>query len=178
MKIDFGCGPNKREGFQGVDKFNFEGKVDFVFDIGNEKFPFENDSIEEAHASHFVEHLYPFERIHFFNELYRCLKPAAKTTIIVPHWSSSRAYGDLTHQWPPVVEFFWFYLNREWRKNNAPHLDKSVDPSTFDCHFEASWGYTPYAGFEGRSMEFMQFAMNHYLEARQDMVATLICKKE
>lgn len=178
MKIDFGCGPNKREGFLGADKFEFEGKVDFVVDLGCSTFPFDDNSVEEAHASHFVEHLKPRERLHFFNELYRVMQPGAKATVVVPHWSSSRAYGDLTHEWPPVVEFFWFYLNREWRLKNAPHLDVSVDASTFYCNFEAGWGYTPFNGFQGRSDGFMQFAMNHYLEARQDMITTLTCKKE
>jgi hypothetical protein len=177
MKIDFGCGKNKREGFEGVDVIAFEG-VDHVFNVGSEPFPFEDNSIEEAHASHFVEHLEPNERIHFFNELFRCMKHGAQITVIVPHWSSSRAYGDLTHKWPPVVEFFWFYLNQEWRKVNAPHLDLELSKFGFSCHFEGTWGYSPFAGFQGRSDGFMQFAMNHYLEARQDMIATLTCKKE
>lgn len=146
MKLDLGCGKNKKEGFVGVDSISFPG-VDVVADLvkpilkplpdhlveyadllerkaeGFENWPWDDSSVDEAHASHFVEHLRPRERIHFSNELYRVLQPGAKATIIVPHWKSCRAYGDMTHTWPPVSEFWFYYLKKEWRLQNAPHND-------------------------------------------------------
>src|SRR4029450_1928126 len=92
-------------------------------------------SVEEAHASHFVEHLNATQRIHFVNELYRVLIPGAKCQIIVPSWSSCRAYGDLTHQWPPISEFWFYYLSKDWRAQNAPHND------FYQCDFDVTWGY-------------------------------------
>jgi hypothetical protein len=68
-----------------------------------------------------VEHLTAKERIHFVNELYRVMKPKALATIVTPYWASSRAYGDLTHQWPPVVENWYLYLDKNWRQGYAPH---------------------------------------------------------
>lgn len=113
IKLDFGCGANKRPGFVGVDIINFPG-VDQVVDL-LKPWPWKDSSVEEAHTSHFIEHLDGKERIHFANELYRVLIPDGKCQVIVPHWASCRAYGDPSHKWPPVSEFWFYYLSREWR---------------------------------------------------------------
>lgn len=166
LKLDLGCGPNKREGFEGVDIRDFSGVVDHVLDL-REKWPFENESAEEAHSSHFVEHLTAPERIHFVNELYRVLIPGGKCQIITPHWASCRAYGDLTHQWPPVSEFWFYYLSREWRAVNAPHNDG------YECDFEATWGYIMHPDWVPKNQESQMFALQNYKEAAQDISATL-----
>lgn len=170
MKIDLGCGTNKKAGFIGIDCRKFDG-VDVVCDIGKEKWPFADDSVEEAHASHCVEHLKPEERIHFANELHRVLKKGKGCLVIVPHWGSCRAYGDLTHQWPPVTEFWPPYLDAAWRKENAPHND------AYTCDFACTQpGYAPGPSLTGRSDEFRSFALSHYREAAADMLFTLIKK--
>lgn len=166
-KIDLGAGKNKREGFTAVDIRAFDG-VEVVMDIGKDTWPWEDNSIEEAHSSHFVEHLTGGERIHFINELYRVLKPGAKVTIIVPHWCSTRAYGDLTHQWPPVSEFWFYYLDKNWRAQNAPHND------AYNCDFLATWGYSFGPEISSRNTEYQQFALQNYKEAAQDIHATLV----
>lgn len=169
LRLDFGCGPNKKEGFTGVDALPFDGKVDIVLDLRAAPWPWENDSVDEVHSSHFLEHLTGAERIVFFNELYRVMKPGAKALIVVPHWASGRAYGDVTHQWPPVVEMFWYYLNKDWRTPNAPHVG-------FTCNFEATWGYTLSSPWTVRNQEAQMFALSHYREVAQDMMTTLTKK--
>lgn len=182
MKLDFGCGPNKREGFTGVDAFAFLG-VDVVLNVVGKSedgqfvpWPWEDSSIEEAHASHFVEHLTAPERCWFVNELYRVLIPNGTCHIIVPHWNSNRAYGDPTHQWPPVSEMWFYYLSREWRMAQAPHTDKSVNPEGLACDFEATWGYAMRQDLLVRNQEFQQFALANHKEAAQDTIATLTKK--
>jgi ubiquinone/menaquinone biosynthesis C-methylase UbiE len=170
LKVDFGCGPNKREGFVGCDVLSFPN-VDYVFDIGKEKFPFEDASVSEAHASHFVEHLDAAERVHFVNELFRVMKKGAKATIIVPHWASCRAYGDLTHKWPPVSEFWFYYLDKGWRAGNAPHSVYNAD-----VDFACTWGYNLRQDVTLRNQEYQQFAMQNYKEVVQDIVATFVKK--
>ena len=175
MKIDIGCGPNKKEGFVGVDQYAFEG-VDHVVLLGKAPLPFDAESVDEVHASHFVEHLNAVERCYLFNDLYRVMKPGAKVTMIVPHWGSSRAYGDPTHQWPPIGEMWFYYLNREWRDKQAPHTDKKNWPEGYDCDFEATWGYNLHPSFNTRNDEFKQFVMCYYREGAQDILATLTRK--
>ena len=172
MKVDFGCGSKKREGFVGVDRIAFTG-VDHVCAIGQEVLPFDDGSVEEAYASHFVEHLTAPERTQFVNELHRVLAPGGKATIIVPHWNSNRAYGDPTHQWPPVSEMWFYYLDRGWRAANAPHTDAEHVADGFACDFHATWGYALHPALASRNPEYQQYAVANFKEAIQDMHATL-----
>ncbi len=167
LKLDFGCGKNPREGFEGVDAMDFgqKWKVDL-----RKKWPWPDESVEEAHCSHFVEHLTGPERIHFVNELHRVLKQGAKCQVITPHWCSARAYGDLTHQWPPVSEFWFYYLSKDWRSVNAPH---NVG---YTCDFDATWGYALHQVLHGRNQEYQTYALSNYKEAAQDMICTLTKK--
>ena len=165
-KLDLGAGKTKQEGWTSVD-IRPEFGADVTCDLGNEKWPWEDASIEEARASHFLEHLTPPQRVHFANELHRVLMPGRSCTIITPHWASCRAYGDMTHQWPPVSEFWYFYLNTEWRATNAPH---NVD---YTCNFGFTMSHSLHPEWSVKSQMTAQFAAEHYVEARQDLVATV-----
>lgn len=191
LKLDLGCGKNPREGFIGVDSRPFGQQI--VLDLVKrrkgveqyhtlgapesdgydlfEKWPWKDNSVTEAHASHFVEHLTGPERVHFANELHRVLKPDGKATVIVPHWASPRAYGDVTHQWPPVSEWWFLYLNKGWRDVNAPHNDG------YTCHFEITYGYAMRGDIAQRSQEYQQYALQNYKDAAQDIISTWIAKK-
>lgn len=164
MKLDLGCGKTKQAGFIGVDTISFDG-VDVVHDLRT-PWPWESETVEEVYCSHFLEHLTNTERIHFWNELYRVLKKDAKAQIIVPHWSSGRAYGDPTHQWPPVVEFAFYYIDKAWREVNAPHCGLT-------CDFLATWGYSLHPVWQTRNQETQMFAINHYREVAQDLMVTV-----
>jgi hypothetical protein len=166
LKLDLGCGKNKQPGFLGVDSRKFEG-VDRVVDL-RKPWPFGDGEVEEAHCSHFIEHLNAAERIHFVNELYRVLVPGGKCTVVAPHWSSCRAYGDLTHQWPPISEFWFYYLDKGWREQNAPHND------AYKCDFAVTWGYSVHPLIQAKAAEAQQFSLQFYKEAAQDIIATFV----
>lgn len=174
LKLDFGCGTSKREGFQGVDVIAFPG-VDYVVDLRVTPWPWPDNSVGEAVASHFVEHLTATERTRFVNELYRVLAPGAGCMVITPYWCSHRAYGDPTHLWPPVSEMWFYYLNRDWRLKEAPHTDIANNPQGFNCHFDAQWGYneSQLPDFKARNQEYKQHAFRHFKDAIDDIVAVL-----
>jgi SAM-dependent methyltransferase len=170
LKLDLGCGKNKQQGFHGVDIIKFDG-VDTILDLGSSPWPWDDGSVGEVYCSHFLEHLDAPQRIHFFNELYRVLTKDGKAQIIIPHWRSGRAYADLTHKWPPVVEFFWYYLDKNWRAVNAPHLD-------LNCDFNCTWGYSLAHPWNLKNTEAQGFALQHYSEVAQDMVCTAVKRGE
>jgi ubiquinone/menaquinone biosynthesis C-methylase UbiE len=172
VKLDLGCGPKKLPDHLGIDRIPFPG-VDRVFDMGCSIWPFVDASVDGAHCCHALEHLTARERVHFTNELYRVLVPKGSCTLIVPHWASCRAYGDPTHQWPPVSEFWFFYLGRAWRADNAPHTDIKHWSYGFDCDFEVTWGYNLNPSIATRSQDFQQFAVSFYKEAAMDIHATM-----
>ena len=170
IKLNIGSGPNKMEGFISVDTIKFNEDIQVV-DCGKDVWPWEDESVDEVHCSHMIEHLMSNERVHFVNELHRVLKPKAKATIIAPHWASCRAFGDLTHQWPPVSEFWFYYLSKDWRKDNAPH-----SPYNESTDFECTWGYSMNPPVTTRNPEYQQYAMANFKEAIQDIHATLVKK--
>jgi hypothetical protein len=166
-RLDLGAGKGRHgEGWTTVD-IRADFGADVTCDLGKERWPWEDNSVEEAWASHFVEHLTAEQRIHFANELHRVLLPGRSATIITPHWNSNRAYGDLTHQWPPVAEFWYFYLNADWRAVNAPHCD------FYTCNFAPTMGYSPHPALAVKSNEYRQWATENCKEACQDLIATI-----
>ncbi len=185
LRLDLGCGPSKRSDkpFTGVDAIAFPG-VDVVHDLTVGSWPWDDNSVEEIHASHFLEHLTNWEgkwqRTRFFNEAYRVLRPGGQMTLIFPHWCSTRYYGDPTHR-EPFSEMGFYYLSREWRLGdaakglgaNAPHSDIAHNPNGYSCDFEASWGNLLRPEWTVRSQEASQFAQTWYKEVIQDLQAVL-----
>lgn len=174
LRLDLGCGKNKIKDevnpWTGVDSINFDG-VDIVKDL-REKWDWEDNSVDEVHCSHFLEHLTGEQRIHFFNELYRVLKPGSQARIITPHWSHERAYGDPTHQWPPVCSWTYFYLQKSWREVNAPHAGYTCD---FD--YVLAGTHDPndqWVAF--RNMETKMVMMSRNINTVTDLIATITKK--
>jgi hypothetical protein len=174
LRLDFGCGPHKREGFEGVDRLPFVG-VDHVVDL-RQPWPWNDNSVSEGHMSHCIEHFDSMERCHIVNELFRVLIPGGTCQVIAPHWASCRAYGDPTHKWSPLSEFWFFYLNRDWRMQNAPHTDAQHLPGGFSCNFDATWGYSLKPELTVRNQEYQQMAIQNYKEVCLDTIAMLTKK--
>lgn len=192
MKLDIGCGTRKTgPDWTGVDKMSFPG-VDVVLDVAArdsnyaphesgvggvtapgplrfKRWPWDDNSVDEINCSHFLEHLEADERVHFANEVFRILKPGCKATITVPWWASQRAYGDLTHKWPPVVFFWTYYLLKSWRAVNAPHN------TDYTCDFDAAGGTVPMQDgrYNGRNDEYIQEGMRKDVDGASDLIITL-----
>ncbi len=119
---------------------------------------------------HAFEHLTAVERMHFMNEAYRVLVPGGTLRIICPQVKSSTAYGDLTHQWPPVSSFFANYPVRSWRLSQAPHTDKKWNPEGMDCDFDVVGGFGGIIeAVATKNLDTQQFHINHYWDAASDI---------
>jgi hypothetical protein len=169
MKLDIGCGTHKQPGFTGMDSIAFEG-VDVVHDVRAVPWPFADGSVSEVYSAHFVEHLTGVERIAFFNELHRIMARGAEATIVCPHWSHERAYGDPTHQWPPVTTWTFFYLNAGWRRENAPHVAYTCD---FDLINVSGQYDLSDAWVAQRSLEEKAVVMQRNINCATDITARL-----
>lgn len=191
LKLDLGCGPHPREGFTGVDSLDF-GNVDIVkHDLRETPWPFEDNSVSEATCTHFLEHLTNFndkwERVRFFNELWRVLVPVTYNAagapvtgfcrLVIPHWCSNRYYGDPTHK-EPFGEMGICYLDPVWRKANAPHTDSEFSPNGYDCHFACTYDYTLHQEMNGRNPEYVRMAVQFWKEVAQDLVFVMSAIKK
>lgn len=181
LRLDLGCGINKREGFTGIDILKLDG-VDKIVDLRKAPWPWADDSVDEAHSSHFVEHLTWPERITFFNELWRVMKHDAKAQIITPDPSHDCWGGDPTHG-PVMTSWYSFYLDKDWREGvkgpdgkwlrapNAPHV-----PYTCDFSFANGFGWDQ--SVMSRNDEYKMFAALHYRNAIRDLYVNLVARKK
>jgi len=96
--VNLGCGKARIPDSIGVDRVKIENFVDIVHNLDIVPYPFENDSVDEVHFYHVLEHLHnPLEKL---EEIFRILKPGGILHLRVPHFSSMGAFTDLTHVRP------------------------------------------------------------------------------
>lgn len=140
VKIDLACGDRKKEGYIGVD-IEETPSVDIVHDLTKYPWPFEDNSVDEVHCSHYIEHI-PHDInnendrrdgfIQFMDEVHRILKPGGKAVFIAPYYTSMRAYGDPTHR-RYIADWSFYYFNKEWLDaNKLTHYNIKSD---FDIVF-------------------------------------------
>lgn len=96
--LNLGCGKTRIPGSIGVDMLRIESYVDLVCDLNMLPFPFKDESIDEIHMYHVLEHLQ--DPLGKMEELYRILKPRGMIYMRVPHFSSLGAFSDITHVRP------------------------------------------------------------------------------
>jgi len=132
LKIDIGCGRNKKVGFTGVDN-DPATQPDIVASALN--LPFAESSVDEVYSAHLGEHFSPVELTQFFAEIYRVLKTNGQAILKVDtDWTVKKLLAkDPTHKHRYSVEEikkilsgFGFsqglvkkriYFSRPWFKN-------------------------------------------------------------
>lgn len=169
IRLDLGAGNNPTPGFTSVDLYS--PSPDVRMDLF--KFPWKtwkDGSVSEIVTSHFVEHIPQQVRWRFFEECWRIMKMDSTMRVVVPSWKSERAYGDMSHLFPPVVAMFFLYLNKPWREANK----LTYGPYALKCNFDYQAGPTGIVPeFASRNHEAQVFACTYYLETYGDMWVTL-----
>lgn len=163
LRLDIGCGHNKRLGFVGIDKKKLSG-VDIVHDLNKYPYPFKNESVDEVFCSHFIEHV--DDMIAFMDELYRIMKPGAKAMIIAPYYANMRCWQDPTHK-RAISECSFLYYNKIWRDSQKlEHYD-------IKSNFDFVYGYAVKPEWANRNEEARNFAIKHYINVVDDIQVTL-----
>jgi hypothetical protein len=187
LKLDLGCGQNPKEGFEGVDLYG--GKAKHIFNLFTFPWPFESDSVDELHASHFLEHI-PAREVEnrdlvpgilvtdiarflgqdmlfaFMDECYRIMKVDAWMQVIVPSGRSNRAFWDPTHRRFFMQETF-LYFSAEWRKLN------SLDHYRAKCNFGVDITHSLPQEETLRSAEAQAQRFQNYWNVTVDWIAKL-----
>lgn len=160
IKLDIGCGKNKKFGFTGVD-ISKNSDADIIHDLGVYPWPIETDSVFEANISHYVEHVKDLKT--FMEELYRIMMPEGTVYIQGPYWSSERAWQDYTHV-RALTPHTFSYFDQKWLiTNGLDHYDVKAD---FEClnlryYFLPEW--------ESRAEEAKMYATTHYINVCGDI---------
>ena len=113
IRLDIGCGANKRAGWIGIDIRSLDD-VDIVHDLEVFPWPLPDGCVLAAMASHVLEHIDPHGGIfiRFMDEVWRVLKPDGKFMAVVPHAWSTGYCQDPTHC-NPINENTFDYFDPE-----------------------------------------------------------------
>lgn len=84
MKLNLGCGDKLMPGYVNVD---ICGSPDLICDLSKFPWPFEDNSVEEVFAEHFLEHVDDYDKT--VREINRILSPRGRLHFVVPHFRSS-----------------------------------------------------------------------------------------
>jgi len=176
-RVDLACGQQKEKGWIGIDRQEIDG-VDTVHDLLTFPWPFEDNSIYEMRCAHFVEHI-PHQLfsdgvwngkdglVQFMEEVYRCLQPLGTITIIVPYYTSVRAWQDPTHCRAMTDITFNYFCKKQAQ-------GALVDHYTGKCDFEMlSKQLSVNSEFQPKSEEAKRWAMRHYWNVVDDMQVVL-----
>ena len=98
MKLNMGCGHNKRQGWVNVDLFP-ECSPDMVCDLESLPWPWADDSVDQVLFNHSLEHLGQNTRnfLRIMKELYRVCRDGAQIEINAPHPRHDNFINDPTH---------------------------------------------------------------------------------
>ncbi|ESY72526.1 hypothetical protein X740_33225 [Mesorhizobium sp. LNHC221B00] len=99
IKLNFGCGTNRLDGWQ-----NFDAEIDI-----EKRLPFADDHADFIYAEHVVEHVDYHAALRFFTEARRVLKPGGVIRICVPSLENiwrrgDQEYFDFTRKWAPSAD--------------------------------------------------------------------------
>jgi len=125
MRLNLGCGRDKRAGYVNVDKYpQFE--PDRVVDLEATPWPFADGSADEIVLHHVLEHLGQATPVFLaiIGELYRVLKVGGMIEITVPHPRSDLFLGDPTHVRAISPAMFQLMSRKncaEWNRLGTPH---------------------------------------------------------
>jgi SAM-dependent methyltransferase len=127
VKVDLGCGPVKRDGFVGIDRFPMPG-VDIVTDL-NEGIPLEDDSVDYLIASHSLEHFDDLPKV--IQEIHRICKDRALVTIVAPYSATGLNLANPYH-----VQVFNEHTARFF--TNA--AESALEQADYDFPAAPNWG--------------------------------------
>jgi len=160
LHVDLACGQEKKEGFRGLDQMKLEG-VDYVHNLMEFPWPFEDNSVYEFNCEHYVEHI-PIQLLdgtyglhRFMEEVYRCLMDKGTIRIVAPYYMSQEAYQDPTH--------CRFITDRTFVYYNQSIVEGKLDHYMPKCNFEiVSKTKVIDPAFEAKGEVARRWAIDHY----------------
>ncbi|MBM3489706.1 MAG: hypothetical protein FJX68_04535 [Alphaproteobacteria bacterium] len=149
MRLNLGCGHDKRAGWLNVDSSQ-AAEPDQLVDLEKLPWPWPDDAAEEVLLKHVLEHLGQCTATYLgiMRELWRVCRDGAKVRIVVPHPRHDHFLNDPTHVraiTPQGLELFSQRKNREWRLNGIAnstlglHLDIDFEIESVSLLPDDAW---------------------------------------
>jgi predicted SAM-dependent methyltransferase len=168
LKLDLGCGQNVTPGFKGVDLDD----ADYIVDLFQFPWPFDNNSVTEVVSNHLIEHIPHYRPEYggvdgfwmFFNELHRICAKNAKVVLTCPYARSDRRDWDPSHT-RGIHEMNFWYFNQDWLEQNR--LDHYPVTARFEIVTIDGTGVPD--DIQNRNLEMQAQARNYYWNVVADL---------
>lgn len=182
VRLDLAGGQNVREGFECVDLY--AEKADHRVDLRRFPWPWADNSVDELHCSHYVEHI-PLGEVEradgtsfdalcvFMDECWRISKNGTMFTVVHPFLKGARAFQDPTHR-RFIPGETWSYFSLDARKAMG------VDHYPIACNFnvqQIGWSWLDQS-IESRSDEYKQRSLMRDWDIVGDLYVTLVAVKD
>ena len=128
LRLELGSGGFIREGYYGVDALEMPG-VAIQADLNLPLSLLPDDSVGEVVSHHCFEHVANF--LGLMRELHWVMRPGARMTIVVPHFSNPYYYSDPTH-----LRFFGLYTMHYFVSEANQPGERKVPCFYTDLRFE------------------------------------------
>lgn len=149
MKLNLGCGFDKRDGWLNVDKFP-ECGPDQLLDIEAVPWDLPTDGFDEVLMKHVLEHVGAEFKVFaaVMRELHRVLAPGGIVEIHVPHVRHDTFWSDPTHVrafTPVTFQMMSKRQNREWMERRANYtmlafvMDVDFEVVSMFQAYDAAW---------------------------------------
>lgn len=124
LHLELGCGGAKRrQDAVGVDVLDLPG-VDVVADALEVLRELPAGSVDSIYSEHFLEHLTDPHAL--LRESTRVLKPGARFTAVIPHYSNPIFYSDPTHRTFFGLYTFGYWIRETPFRRQTPHYEQPL----------------------------------------------------
>ena len=171
MKIDLGCGVNKKEGFTGVDLIE---DADIQKDMYEYLQTLSDNSVEAVRAYHSLEHLNKEEFLRVFKEILRVCKNGSRIEVGVPYHSQAVNITNPYHKGYFNEHTFRFFCRDKEDRYGVIKKTSLIRDYSFGLWNSANEGSLPgyvrikqldyvyLPEFEGKSEEEKEYARLHF----------------
>lgn len=131
--LELGCGPKRKFSDSiTIDMVDLE-TVDVIANINDGLGFIPDNSIDEIHSSHFLEHVQDLEFV--MSEIYRILKPGGQKIGTVPHFLNPHFYSDYTHKAFFGLYTFYYMSKTSSLKRKVPTFYNSLNFKVVEIKF-------------------------------------------
>jgi ubiquinone/menaquinone biosynthesis C-methylase UbiE len=120
MILDVGCGRRKLSGSVGFD-ISKDSDADVFGDAEVTPWSFKSESFDLVYSSHFLEHCK--EPFIVLREMFRVCRYGGEVRVVVPHFSSSGGFNDLSHK-----HFFGYFSLEQFGSQFKGYRSQGVKP--------------------------------------------------
>ena len=145
-KLDVGSGGTHEDGWESIDRSDAY-KPDYVHDLTDFPWPFEDEAFDELRCSHILEHIDRSLLVSVMNEMHRIMKPGGMLHIespVAPHW---KAFADPTHVSFLVPQTFIYFADESASMYQKLYgikkwelVEEQIIDGVFQCRMDGDQG--------------------------------------